>query len=150
MHGVRLQPGKPTAFGDVAGRPVICLPGYPVAALSNLYLFIRPAIKRMAHLDDEPQRVQARVVRKMTSKPGYLSLVRVASRGWPGRADHGLRGGDTELRGPAAVLWLCPKRWMYSRRGVWWRLCSTRSGRKRNRSASLCSEQQFSDCRLQK
>ena len=80
VHGVRLQPGKPTAFGDVAGRPVICLPGYPVAALSNLYLFIRPAIKRMAHLDDEPQRVQARVVRKMTSKPGYLSLVRVAFR----------------------------------------------------------------------
>jgi len=80
VHGVRLQPGKPTALGDVAGRPVVCLPGYPVAALSNLYLFVRPAIKRMAHLDDKPPRVQARLARKMPSKPGYLSLVRVAFR----------------------------------------------------------------------
>ncbi len=80
VHGVRLQPGKPTALGSVAGRLVVCLPGYPVAALSNLYLFIRPAIKRMAHLDDRPLRLQARLARKMPSKPGYLSLVRVAFR----------------------------------------------------------------------
>ncbi|MFA7374743.1 MAG: molybdopterin molybdenumtransferase MoeA, partial [Methanothrix soehngenii] len=37
-------------------------------------------IKRMAHLDDKPIRVQARLARKMPSKPGYLSLVRVAFR----------------------------------------------------------------------
>lgn len=80
VHGVRLQPGKPTAFAEVAGKPVVCLPGYPVAALSNLYLFVRPAIKRMAHLDDEPPRLRARLARKMPSRPGYLSLVRVAFR----------------------------------------------------------------------
>jgi molybdopterin molybdotransferase len=34
----------------------------------------------MAHLDDKPIRVQARLARKMPSKPGYLSLVRVAFR----------------------------------------------------------------------
>ncbi|MGB3920531.1 molybdopterin molybdotransferase MoeA [Methanothrix sp.] len=78
VHGVRLQPGKPTALGVISGKQVVCLPGYPVAALSNLYLFIRPAIKRMAHLSDKPPRVQGRLARKMPSKPGYLSLVRVA------------------------------------------------------------------------
>lgn len=78
VHGVRLQPGKPTALGEVSGKHVICLPGYPVAALSNLYLFIRPAIKRMAHLDENMPRIRARLTRKMPSKPGYLSLVRVA------------------------------------------------------------------------
>lgn len=78
VHGVRLQPGKPTALGEVSGKHVICLPGYPVAALSNLYLFIRPVIKRMAHLDESMPRIRARLTRKMPSKPGYLSLVRVA------------------------------------------------------------------------
>jgi len=81
VHGVRLQPGKPTAFGIVDTKPVICLPGYPVAALSDLYLFVRPAIKKMAHLDDAMPRTCARLARKIASKPGYLSIVRVALRG---------------------------------------------------------------------
>jgi len=81
VHGVRLQPGKPWAFGIVDGKPVICLPGYPVAALSDLYLFIRPAIKKMAHLDDVMPRTCARLARKIASKPGYLSIVRVALKG---------------------------------------------------------------------
>ena len=56
VHGVRLQPGKPTAFGVVAGKPVVCLPGYPVAALSDLYLFVRPALQKMSHRCDMSSR----------------------------------------------------------------------------------------------
>jgi molybdopterin molybdotransferase len=85
VHGVRLQPGKPTAFGEVAGKPVVCLPGYPVAALSDLYLFVRPALKKMAHLNDALPKISARLARKIPSKAGYLSLVRVA-----------LKDGDAE------------------------------------------------------
>ena len=78
VHGVRVQPGKPAAFGVVAGKPVVCLPGYPVAALSDLYLFVRPALLKMAHLDDTLPKTRARLTRKIASKPGYLSIVRVA------------------------------------------------------------------------
>lgn len=78
VHGVRLQPGKPTAFGAVAGRPVVCLPGYPVAALFDLYLFVRPALQKMARRCDLLPKVSARLARKIPSRPGYLSLVRVA------------------------------------------------------------------------
>jgi molybdopterin molybdotransferase len=78
IHGVRVQPGKPTAFGAVGGKPVVCLPGYPVAALSDLYLFVRPAIKKMAHLQDPVPKVRARLAGKIASKAGYLSIVRVA------------------------------------------------------------------------
>jgi len=78
VHGVRLQPGKPTAFGVVAGKIVVCLPGYPVAALSDLYLFVRPALQKMAHRSDQQMKVPARLARKIPSRPGYLSLVRVA------------------------------------------------------------------------
>ena len=78
VHGVRLQPGKPTAFGVVAGKIVVCLPGYPVAALSDLYLFVRPALQKMAHRSDLQPKVLARLARKIPSRPGYLSMVRVA------------------------------------------------------------------------
>jgi molybdopterin molybdotransferase len=78
VHGVRVQPGKPTALGAVGGKPVVCLPGYPVAALSDLYLFVRPALKKMAHLHDSAPKVSARLAGKVASKAGYLSIVRVA------------------------------------------------------------------------
>ena len=62
----------------MAGKPVVCLPGYPVAALSDLYLFVRPALQKMAHRSDHQPKVSARLARKIPSRPGYLSLVRVA------------------------------------------------------------------------
>lgn len=77
VHGVRIQPGKPTAFGKVQDKPVICLPGYPVAALADLYLFVRPALKKLAHLNDAVPKTNARLARKIASKTGYLSIVRV-------------------------------------------------------------------------
>lgn len=78
VHGIRLQPGKPTAFAQVGSTLVVCLPGYPVAALADLYLYIRPALKKMAHLDDFLPKIRARLARKIPSRPGYLSMVRVA------------------------------------------------------------------------
>jgi molybdopterin molybdotransferase len=78
IHGVRIQPGKPTTLGAIGKTPVICLPGYPVAALSALYLFVRPALKKLAHLHDQAPKVQACLGRKIASRPGYQSLVRVA------------------------------------------------------------------------
>jgi len=78
VHGVRLQPGKPTAFGVVAGKPIVCLPGYPVAALADLYIFLRPALQKMGRRSDHQPRVFARLARKIPSRPGYLSMVRVA------------------------------------------------------------------------
>lgn len=78
VHGIRLQPGKPTAFATVGSTLVVCLPGYPVAALADLYMFIRPALKKMAHLSDFLPKIRARLARKIPSRPGYLSIVRVA------------------------------------------------------------------------
>jgi molybdopterin molybdotransferase len=81
VHGVRLQPGKPTAIGAVAGKPVVCLPGYPVAMLMDLYLFVRPALQKIGHRNDRQPVVWAKLTRKIPSRPGYLSLVRVALKG---------------------------------------------------------------------
>lgn len=81
VHGVRVQPGKPTALGAVGRTPVICLPGYPVAALCGLYLFVRPALKKLAHLSDSTPKTRARLSSKIASRPGYLSIVRVSLKG---------------------------------------------------------------------
>jgi molybdopterin molybdotransferase len=81
VHGVRVQPGKPIAFGAVGDTPVVCLPGYPVAALSDLYLFVRPAIKKMARLCDPVPKVTALLAGKIASRAGYMSIARVALNG---------------------------------------------------------------------
>ena len=77
VHGMRLTPGKPTAIGSIGETVVVCLPGYPVAALSALYLLVRPAIKKMAHLCDPVPSIRAVLSRKIASKVGYQSFVRV-------------------------------------------------------------------------
>jgi molybdopterin molybdotransferase len=47
---VRVQPGKPLAFGEIDGRPVIGLPGNPVSALVTFELFVRPLLRAMLGL----------------------------------------------------------------------------------------------------
>lgn len=44
---IDMQPGKPLAFGRVAGTPVIGLPGNPVSTLVGFELFVRPAIRKL-------------------------------------------------------------------------------------------------------
>jgi molybdopterin molybdotransferase len=50
FHGIAVKPGKPTLFGVVEGRPVLGMPGYPTSCLSNAYILMVPALRRMAHL----------------------------------------------------------------------------------------------------
>jgi molybdopterin molybdotransferase len=45
---VNMKPGKPMAFGLVAGKPVFALPGNPVAAMVAFEQFVRPALLKMA------------------------------------------------------------------------------------------------------
>lgn len=49
-HGIRIKPGKPSAFALVQGKPVLGLPGNPTSCLVNTYLLLAPSIRKMAHL----------------------------------------------------------------------------------------------------
>ena len=44
---VRMKPGKPLAFGQIRGVPLLGLPGNPVSAMVTFELFARPAILKM-------------------------------------------------------------------------------------------------------
>ena len=52
---VNMRPGKPLAFGNYRGVPFIGLPGNPVSAFVGYEVFVRPAIKRLAGMDDDPR-----------------------------------------------------------------------------------------------
>src|SRR5215216_5496418 len=47
VHGINTRPGKPTILGVCAGKAVIGLPGNPVSALVNGYLFVVPVIEKL-------------------------------------------------------------------------------------------------------
>ncbi|MFP4507519.1 MAG: gephyrin-like molybdotransferase Glp [Candidatus Acetothermia bacterium] len=77
VHGVAAQPGKPVALALVDDTPVIALPGYPVAALADAYFFLKPLIGHLTGAKSEDRTATVRLGRKISSKLGRLSLVRV-------------------------------------------------------------------------
>ena len=63
FHGLAVKPGKPTGFGLVAGTPFFGLPGYPTSCLSNGYILLVPALRRIARL---PQRLTRTVTGRLS------------------------------------------------------------------------------------
>lgn len=71
-----LRPGKPLAFGNIAGVPFYGLPGNPVSALVTFEILVRPALAKMAGRSHTPTRVQAFTAHEFTSD-GRESYLRV-------------------------------------------------------------------------
>lgn len=71
FHGIAVKPGKPTLFGHVEGTPVFGMPGYPTSCLSNAYILLVPALRRMARLPlTAPQTVALPLAARVASVPG--------------------------------------------------------------------------------
>ena len=71
FHGIAVKPGKPTAFGRVAGRLFFGMPGYPSSCLSNAYILLAPALRRMARLAPQAVRsVALPLSQRIASAPG--------------------------------------------------------------------------------
>jgi len=52
FHGISVKPGKPTAFGLIGGKPFFGMPGYPTSCLTNAYVLLAPALRRIARLPE--------------------------------------------------------------------------------------------------
>lgn len=71
VHGINTKPGKPTILGACEGKAVIGLPGNPVSALVNGYLFVSPVIERLLGETPRPQAtVRARLTVNLPSQAG--------------------------------------------------------------------------------
>jgi molybdopterin molybdotransferase len=71
VHGINTRPGKPTILGVCNGKAVIGLPGNPVSALVNGYLFVVPVIERLLGALPKPKStVQAKLTVNLPSQAG--------------------------------------------------------------------------------
>lgn len=71
VHGINTRPGKPTILGVCNGKAVIGLPGNPVSALVNGYLFVVPVIERLLGASPKPKAsVPARLTVNLPSQAG--------------------------------------------------------------------------------
>jgi molybdopterin biosynthesis enzyme len=71
FHGIAVKPGKPTAFGRIKGRLIFGMPGYPTSCLSNSYILLAPALRRMARLPQQIVRTLALPLSaRIVSAPG--------------------------------------------------------------------------------
>ena len=71
VHGINTRPGKPTILGVCHGKAVIGLPGNPVSALVNGYLFVVPVIEKLLCVLPKPRpSVLARLTVNLPSQAG--------------------------------------------------------------------------------
>ena len=75
---VKMKPGKPVAFGMIAGVPLLGLPGNPVSAMVAFELFGRPALLKMQGRDGwaRPQ-ITATFTGTLTDRADRRQYVRV-------------------------------------------------------------------------
>jgi len=78
FHGVQVKPGKPTLFAIVEDKPVFSMPGYPTSCLSNAYLFLVPAVRKVARLSPKREiKVKARLSKRLTCTLGRKQFLTV-------------------------------------------------------------------------
>lgn len=71
VHGINTRPGKPTILGVCKGKAVIGLPGNPVSALVNGYLFVVPVIEMLLGALPKPRAaVRAQLTVNLPSQAG--------------------------------------------------------------------------------
>jgi molybdopterin molybdotransferase len=79
VHGLAMRPAMPTGLAVVNGKPILILPGNPVAAIIGFEVFARPLICRILGMKQVEPRlsVQAKMTRGITSTLGRRNFVRV-------------------------------------------------------------------------
>ncbi|MBS1263344.1 MAG: hypothetical protein MAG715_00520 [Methanonatronarchaeales archaeon] len=77
VHGIALQPGKPTALCFVDDTPVIALPGYPAATAVALEAVVRPTLEKLAGFCGRRCSAWGVLSRKVHSSVGRRTYARV-------------------------------------------------------------------------
>ena len=70
LHGIAIKPGKPTILGKTGEKPIVGLPGHPVAAYFITKLFVQPLLGRLGGRDMTAYTVTARVTESISANHG--------------------------------------------------------------------------------
>jgi putative molybdopterin biosynthesis protein len=77
-HGIDVMPGKPAVLGNVAGKPVIGFPGYPVSAIVIAQEILRLGLEKfLGCASPSYPAVRAVVPKKIASHLGLEEFIRV-------------------------------------------------------------------------
>ena len=70
LHGIAIKPGKPTIIGKAGVKPLVGLPGHPVAAYFVTKLFILPLLGRLMGRVQENYTTTARITESVSANHG--------------------------------------------------------------------------------
>jgi len=70
LHGIAMKPGKPTIMGKAGMKPIVGLPGHPVAAYFVTKLFVLPLISRLEGRNFRRYGVKARLTESIGANHG--------------------------------------------------------------------------------
>ena len=70
LHGIAIKPGKPTILGKTGNKPLIGLPGHPVAACFVAQLFVLPLLGRLMGRKQEDFTVTAELTESLGANHG--------------------------------------------------------------------------------
>jgi molybdenum cofactor synthesis domain-containing protein len=80
IHGLCMKPGKPTALAAAGNKPIVLLPGFPVAAMISFNAVVTPIALKMCGTDTTPywrRIIRATILRRIPSSLGNKTFVRV-------------------------------------------------------------------------
>lgn len=88
VHHVAIKPGHPVGLASVDDTPVFLLPGYPVSALLNAVLFLRPALAWLQGRSAHPfPTTTARLQEPVSAEHGVRRFERVRIESTDGRVE---------------------------------------------------------------
>lgn len=70
LHGIAMKPGKPTILGKAGQKPLVGLPGHPVAAYFVTKLFVLPLLGRLTDRQTKTYTVTARITENISANHG--------------------------------------------------------------------------------
>ena len=78
VHGISIKPAKPAIVGKINGKPVIGLPGYPLAAWTIMREIVYPLLENYGLRTPSPEVLQAKVSQTIHSPAGTDEFVLVS------------------------------------------------------------------------
>ena len=70
LHGIAIKPGKPTILGKAGAKPLVGLPGHPVAAYFITKLFVLPLLSKLMGRQQERYTVAAKITENVSANHG--------------------------------------------------------------------------------